>query len=246
MNISKPDTGSPAYKQFIQFLNQKVSMALNWLDAHKIEYTQNYTINNHLYRIYIIEKDLLLDFEYYPEMTTDYNYIRINYDTDIHRMLETLFPETILDTQELTVWKLNRRSCNRFLRENGVSPIYDNKVLRIAYVKDTTIYQCIILKDDRIVANVTRQNCSVKLGTYMLLRYLTEEFGVDKIQISVSLGNSYNNVLYQILGLPCTYRSNKKKIWWNANKCLWKINAAYKSDYVPFYIPEVATYVYSK
>lgn len=245
MNICKPNTESAVYKQFISEITAKVSKAVNWLEAHSIKYVQNYTINNHLYRIYILDKDLLLDFENYPCIATEYNYIRINYDTDIISLLETIFPETILDTASLEVWKLNRRSCNRFLKENGISPIYDTNVLRIAFVRDATIYQCIVLKDNRIIANVTKHSCSIKLGTYMLLRYLTEVFGVDDLQIKVSSGNSYSNILYQCLGLPCIYASDKKKIWWSASETKWHIKREDTNKYIPFYYCGYHVYKYS-
>ena len=244
MNISYPDSKSEVYKQFCELLKYKVSQAEIWLIEHKIDYIWNYWIGIHPYRLYIPAKDLLLDFEYYPVPNNDYNYIRINFDTDIIKVLERLFPETIINTNELTVWKLNQRATNHFLRENDVSPIYDKNVLRIGFVKDQTIYQCMIIKNNKVVANVTKRNCSVPYGTYMLLRYLNEMFGITEIQIKECLDNSYSNTLYQILNLPVISQTNKKKIWWNPDGAKWHIKTEDTDKYVPFYYCEYRVYKY--
>jgi hypothetical protein len=245
MNITVPDKNSDVYKQYVELINHKVSSAISWLIDRKIEYIWNNQIEGHLYRIYIPSKDVLLDFEPYPVNNINYNWIRINYDTDIIRVLEHLFPETILDTQELDVWKLNRRAANRFLRENEVSPIYDENVLRLALVKDHTIYQCVIVKDNKIIANATKRNFSVPYGTYILLRYLNEQFGISEIFIKETLDNSYTNMIYQILNLPVVSKSSKKRIWWNEDKTEWHIKRELTSQFIPFYLCESVVYRYS-
>jgi hypothetical protein len=244
MNINHPDTNSEAYRQFLGMTNQKVSLAANWLASRKIDYVWNYWIGNHLYRLYIPTKELLLDFEYYPVNNIEYNYIRINFDTDVIQVLEKLFPNIILDTEELDVWKLTQLATNKFLREQGVSPIYDKNVLRIALVQDKTIYQCIIIKSNKIVANVTRRNCAVPYGTYILLRYLNEIFGISEILIKESCNNSYTNALYQILNLPIVSQTCKKKIWWSANGTQWKIKKEQTDQFIPFYYCEDRVYRY--
>ena len=129
MNLSKPDIYSEVYKQFIQMIKEKVSQAEVWLISHKIDYIWNYWIGNHLYRIYIPQKELLIDFEYFPINNVEYNYLRVNFNDDIILLLENIFPTNILDTQELSVYKLNQRVTNRFLKETGNAPVYDNNVL---------------------------------------------------------------------------------------------------------------------
>lgn len=245
MNISKPDINSDVYKQFIEMINHKVSAAVIWLTNHNIKYVWNNWINNHLYRLYIPEKDLLLDFEYYPLNNYGYNYIRINFDTDMIQLLERLFPEIILNTQDLEVWKLNQRVVNKFLRDNGASPVYDKNVLRLGWVKDQTIYQCIIVKNNKIIANVTKRNCSVMYGTYMMLRYLTEAFGYPEIIIKDSTDNSFTNTMYQLIGTKKISQTNKKKIWWSPNSAKWHIKREDTDKYVPFYYCESCVYKYS-
>lgn len=215
-----------------------------WLGYKHIDYVWNNRIDNHLYRLYIPKKDLLLDFEYYPVNNIEYNYIRVNYDTDIIQLLERIFPSTVIDTNELDVWKLNQKATNNFLRKNKASPVYDSAVLRLALVKDNTIYQCIVMKDNRVIRNVTRQNCSVPYGTYILLRYLNEMFGMTEILLTESLENSYTNTLYQILNLPVVMKTKKRKIWWNPDGCKWKIKKGLTSQFVPFYYCETVIYRY--
>jgi len=245
MNISQPNLTSEIYKQFTEMIKDKVSAAEMWLTSHDVEYTWNYWVGNHLYRIYIPSKDLLLDFEYYPVNNYEYNYIRINFDADMNRVLERIFPKTVLDTQDLSIWKLNRKSANRFLKDNGATPIYDKDVLRLAWIKDQTIYQCIIIKDNKIIANVTKQDCSVAYGTYMMLRYLTEMFGFSEVLIRDTTENSYTNTIYQLIGATVISRTNKKKIWWNPNGAKWHIKTEDTDKYVPFYLCEYVTYKYS-
>ena len=144
MNISKPDTSSGTYLKFIDLVNDKVKTAMSWLEDHKIEYVWNSWIDGHLYRLYIPAKDVLFDFECYPVRNLFYEYIRVNYNTDITKVLESLFPETVINTQDLWVFKQPQLIVNKFLRKNEVSPVYDKNVLRFSWVKDTEMYQCII------------------------------------------------------------------------------------------------------
>lgn len=244
MNLSKLDKTSELYAQYGELVNYKVNSAMAWLETRDIEYVWNNWIAGHLYRLYIPAKDLILDFEFYPVNNINYNYIRINYDTDVIRVLERLFPETIIDTQELNLWKLNQKATNKFLKENGASPIYDKSVLRVALVKDTTIYQCMVIKDNQIKANVTKRNCSVPYGTYILLRYLNEMFGIPEIFIKGDLDNSYTTSMYQLLNLPIISKTFKKKIWWNPKGAKWHPDNT--DNYIPFYFTEKITYQYPR
>ena len=149
MNLTKLDISSEVYKEFTRMVRTKVSLAEMWLIEHRINYIWNYWAGNHLYRIYITNKDILLDFEYYPVNNSEYSYIRVNYDTDIIQLLEKIFPETVFDTNDLTLNTIDQREANHFLRENKYSPIYDKDVLRLAWAKGTDIYQCIIIKNNR-------------------------------------------------------------------------------------------------
>jgi len=246
MNIDYPNKNSDAYKQFLEMTTKKVSDIMSWLSDRHIDYVWNYWINNHLYRIYIPAKDLLLDFECYPVNNINYNYIRINYDTDVIDLMCQIFPETILDTDELEVWKLNQRIVNRFFRNNGSSPIYDKSVLRLALVKDTEIYQCIVIKDTKVIANVTKKNCSIPYGTYILYRYLNEVFGFSEITMKENLDNSYITMLYQLINAQRISKTAKRKIWWNPNGTKWRITKSEENQYVPFYLTEQVTYKYSK
>lgn len=245
MNIVQPDINSEVYKTFTEMVRAKVGQAEIWLIEHKIDYIWNYWAGNHLYRIYIPAKDLLLDFEYYPVNNIEYNYIRVNYDTDVCDLLTKVFPKIILDTSELTAWKLNQRSANKFFRENKASPIYDKNVLRIALVQDLTIYQCIVVKDNKVIANVIRQGCSIPYGTYMLFRYLNEMFGMAEIEIRESTENSYTNTMYQLLNLPILSQTTKKKVWWSPKGAKWHIKKEHTKQYVPFYFCEYRIYKYS-
>lgn len=245
MNISHPDSNSQIYKQFNLQLNDKINAAMVWLAERNIECAWNIWIDNHLYRLYIPAKDVLLDFECYPVNNYSYNYIRINYDTDIIEVLEQLFPESVLDTTELQVWLLTQRYANKFLRENGASPVYDKGVRRLAWVKDHTIYQCMIIKDNKIIRNVVKRNCRVTLGTYMLFRYLTEMLGYKEIIIKESTRDSYTNTMYQIIGTSVISQTNKKKIWWNPQGTKWHIKTEDTDKYIPFYYCEYKVYKYT-
>lgn len=244
MKINIPDKNSTIYKQFISLINNKVNEMIAWLSEQNIEYVWNNWINEHLYRLYIPEKDLLFDFEYFPVYNNEYNYIRVNFDTDVISLLERLFPATIFDTEDLDIWVLKQKACNHFLRENNASPVYDKTALRIAWVKDKEICQCIVVQGDWIIRNVTKQNCSIRFGTYMLLRYLNEAFGISEISFKESLGNSMPIMLYQILKIPYM-QEHKKKIWWSPECTKWKIKREQTDKFISLYYPETRIYRYS-
>jgi len=235
MNISKPDINSKVYHQFLGAINQKVSIAAAWLVARGINYVWDYWAAGHLYRLYIPAKDLLLDFEWYPERPLAYDYIRVNFDTDIIRLLERLFPNIILETNDLDVWKFRQTAANKFLKENGASPVYDKNVLRLGYVKDETIYKCMILKGNQIIRNVNKRGCAVKYGTFMLLRQFNEAFGVPEILIKDTLGDSYSSTMYQMIHAEPISHTDKKKIWWSPSGTKWKIKKEQTSQFIPFY-----------
>lgn len=242
MNIVQPQITSSGYKSFLALINNKIGIAMDWLYSRGINYILDFYLDGHLYRMYIPKKDVLLDFECYPVINDMHNYIRVNYDTDIIQVLERLFPETVLDTDELDIWVLKQIKINKFLRENGSSPVYDKNVLRLAWVKDDVVYQCMVLQGNKVIRNVTKHNHSIKFGTYMLLRYINEGYGVEDIEIPETLDNSFSNMLYQMLGLP--YRKSiKRKILWSPNRVLWRSNDL--NNYIPFYLCEKVTYTYT-
>ena len=244
MNITQPNKNSKAYQDFLNCIKDKVDVAMEWLNERKIGYVWNNWIDNHLYRLYIPAKDLLLDFEWYPVNNFNYNYIRINYDTDIISVLKRVFPETLLDTQDLGLIVLNQKTANRFFKDNGASPIYGKDVLRLAWYKDTTIYQCVAIRDSRVIANVSSKDAIVKFGTYMILRYLNELYGFESILLKEALDNSFVYTTYQILGLPIDSKTWKKRIWWSANETKWHIKKEQTDQFIPFYFCEDITYKY--
>lgn len=243
-NIIRPNKDSQSYIDFNELINNKVSQAMSWLSDKDIEYTWNEWIDNHLYRLYIPAKNLLLDFEFYPVNNMNYNYIRINYDTNIIDLLGKLFPSKIINTQETQLYILTQKATNKFLRENNKSPIYDSNVFRTGLVRYGELYQCIILKNNRIITNVTKNNCAVVQGTYMILRYLTEQLEIPEVIIKTNLDNSYQISLYELLNLPILSSTCKKKIWWNKDRPKWHISAEEKDNYIPFYFTESITYSY--
>ena len=243
VHIIKPDKTLELYKQFEAMMNEKISAAAKWLSDRNIEYTWNEWIDGHLYRLHIPDKDLLFDFECYPVINMNYNYIRINYDTDIIDILERSFPSITINTQDTEFYRLNQKSTNKFLKENRHSPIYYKDVLRVALVKDGIIYQCMVLRQNKIIANVTKQNCSIPYGTYMLLRYLTEALEIPELIIKESCDNSYTISMYQLLNLPVIKKSPKRKIWWSLEGTCWHPEDV--SKYVPFYFTEQITYKYT-
>ena len=244
VNICRPDKQSEVYKQFNKLITEKVNAIMQWLNDKNIEYIWNNWIDGHLYRLYIPIKDLLLDFEFYPVINSNYNYIRVNYNTDPVELCQKIFPETILNTEDLSVWKLNQKTANRFLKDNGSSPIYDNTVLRLALAKNSEIYQCIIIKADTIIRNVCKKNTTVKYGTFILLRQLTEVFEIPNIIIKETSDDSYTNMMYQLIGTSIAKKHNKKKIWWRPNDAKWHINMKDSDKYVPFYFTENIIYSY--
>lgn len=244
VNIIHPDKTSELYQQFNKVMNDKVSLAMSWLSERNIEYVWSNWIDGHLYRLCIPEKDLLLDFEFYPVNNMNYNYIRINYDTNILDVLGRVFPTEVVDTQDMQFYILTPRRTNQFLKENGHSPIYDKHVLRAGLVKGEEIYQCIIVKQNKITVNLTKQNAKVVHGTYMILRYLVESLGFSEILIKDNCNDSYRMSLYELLNLPAISKTAKKKIWWNLDKPKWHINKQESENYMPFYFTEQITYKY--
>lgn len=246
VNIIRPDTSTELYRQFNKVMNDKVNQAMSWLSERDIEYVWSNWIDGHLYRLCIPEKDLLLDFEFYPVMNSQYNYIRINYDTNIITILERLFPETIINTQDLDIWKITRKAMNKFLRENGAKPIYDKSILILALIKDSTIFQCMAIKENRIVVNITKRRCAIPYGTYILFRYLNEIFEIPEISIKSNCDDSYKLLLYELLNLPIVSKTPKKKIWWSPKGAKWHIDRSEADKYIPFYFTEQVTYSYPK
>lgn len=246
MRLSYLDKTSEVYKQFIQEVNAKVQLAEMWLIEHNIDYIWNNWINNHLYRLYIPEKDLLLDFEYYPVNQPEYSYIRINYNTDIIHILEQLFTTKVIDTQELVLGMLDQRETNKFLKENGFSPVYGKDVLRLAWVREGVIYQCIIIKNNKIIRDVTKRGSTIKFGTYMILRYLTEVFNYPEILIKDNTSNSFSDTMYRLIGASIAYQGIKKRIWWSPDGCKWAIKKEQADQFIPFYFCEDRVYKYSR
>lgn len=243
-NIIRPDKSSAVYAQYNRLMNNKMNAAMKWLSDKEIEYVWNEWINGHLYRLYIPEKDVLFDFEYYPVINANYNYIRISYDSDIIAICEKIFPETILDSSDMDTYMLNQKAANKFFRENNHSPIYDKHILRLALVYSGTIYQCIIVKGNSIIANVIRRNTNIKYGTFRLLRYLNEYFEFPKIILRDNLDNSYTTSMYQLLNLTVISKSTKKKIWWSPESVKWHIEKGDSEKYIPVYFTENITYQY--
>jgi len=247
VNICRPNKSSEVYKQFEELVEQKVNQATQWLSSRNIDYSWNERIDGHLYRLYIPDKDLLLDFEYYPVINMNYNYIRINYYDNIILILEKLYPQVIFETNELELhYKVSQKEINRFLKENGHSPIYDNSLLRMAWVDKETICQCYVLKGNQIISNVTRRGYKINHGTFMLLRYLNEMFEIPEIVIKDSLDNSFNTDAYPVWGLKIINKTSKKKIWWNGEHNKWHISQSEIDNYVPFYFTEKVVYSYKK
>lgn len=248
VHITRPDKGSSVYKEFEKLVNSKVELAMKWLAERDIEYVWNNWIDRHLYRLYIPSKELIFDFEYYPVFTDMYNYIRINYDTDIIDVLESLYPECIYETKQLQVWIITQKAANKFLKENNYSPIYYKNVLRLAWVdvnrEDPKIIQLAIIKNDKIIVNLTRHHCKVNYGTFMLLRYLTEQFGYKKVYIKERLDNSYNHNSYQLY-CKRIKETSKQKVWWNSSQTKWHIAENESSNYTPFYLSEYIEYCYT-
>lgn len=243
VHIIKPDKTTELYKQFELMMNEKVSAATNWLSDRNIEYTWNEWIDGHLYRLCIPDKDLLFDFECYPVNNMNYNYIRINYDSDIIQILERQFPDTIINTADTEFYKLTQKATNKFLKENNHPPIYYKGVLRAALVKDGIIYQCMVLKQNKIIANITKRNCSIPYGTYVVLRYLTEALEIPELIIKDNCDNSYSMSMYQLLNLPIDKKRPKKKIWWSPQGARWHVDDT--EGYIPFYFTEQITYKYT-
>ena len=244
VHIVRPDKSSKVYECYENLMQSKIEQATAWLNARGLEYTWNERIDGHLYRLCIPDRDLLFDFECYPVINMNYNYVRINYNTDIIDILEKIFPKFIIDTDELNLhYNVSQKEINKFLRENGHNPVYDKNVLRLAWIKDSKIYQCFVLSGDEIKINITRKSYQVRCGTFMLLRYLNEMLCLPRVIIKDSLDNSYVSDSYQIYGLTVVDKKHKKKIWWSPQEAKWHVD--YPSEYVPLYFTEKITYAYT-
>jgi len=248
VHIARPDKNSAVYKDFEKVVNSKVELAMKWLAERDIEYVWNNWIDRHLYRLYIPSKELIFDFELYPVFTEMYNYIRISYDTDIIEVLESLYPEHIYETNQLQMWVVTQKATNEFLRQNNHSPIYYKNILRLAWVdvseEDPKIIQLAIIKNNQIIVNITARHCKVNYGTFMLLRYLTEQFDYKEVYIKERLDNSYNHTSYQLYCKRIVDNRSKQKVWWNSSQTKWHIAENESSNYMPFYLSEYVTYCY--
>jgi len=249
-HICRPDKYSPVYHEFTEHISFKVGQFAKLLTDHNIQFSANEFIDGHLYRIYIPGKDLLFDFEYYPVVNFNYNYIRVNYNDDMELLYKKLFPEVILETDDVDVWKLNQRADNHFLRDNGYSPIYDKSALRLGLVWNNEIYQSMSAIYDidndctNIVVNASKVNSQVNFGTIILLRYFKEFYDIDNIHIKSNLDNSFRETTYQLMDMKLVDQQCKKKIWWSPNKCYWHIKKEHTNEYVPFYFTERRMWVY--
>ncbi len=249
-HICRPDKYAPVYHEFIEHISFKVGQLAKLLTDNNIPFSSNEFINGHLYRIYIPCKDLLLDFEYYPVVNFNYNYIRINYNDDMSLLYKQLFPSVILETEDVEVWKLTQKADNHFLRENRYSPIYDKTALRLGLVWQDKIYQSATATYDKnsgytnITVNASRVDSKVNFGTIILLRYFKEFYGIDNIRIKSNLDNSFRESTYQLMGMRLIDQQCKKKIWWSPIKCDWHIKKEHTDEYVPFYFTEKRVWVY--
>lgn len=247
-NICRPDKFSPIYHEFTEMISYKVGQLAKLLTDHDIAFSSNEFINGHLYRIYIHNRDLLLDFEYYPVVNFSYNYIRVNYNDDMGILFKKIFPEISYETEEVEVWQIDQKDNNKFLREQGYSPIYDKSATIIALGKDQTIYQSAVVRNindkNKLVANVTRTNYQVNYGTIIILRYFKEVFGLTDIEIKSDLDNSFRETTYQLMNMKLVGQQYKKKIWWSPKECNWHIKKEHTDEYVPFYFTEKRTWIF--
>lgn len=250
VHISRPDKFSPIYHEFIELINFKVGQFAKILTDHNIKFSSNEFINSHLYRIYIIDKDVLLDFEFYPVPNFNYNYIRVRYDQDMKLLYKMLFPSVILEPETLEVWKLTQRADNKFLRDIGASPIYHKDVLRLGIVNKGCILQTMVIRYDKkdgynkLISDVTTPGVRINLGTMWLLRYFKEMFDINDIRVVSDLDNSYKEITYHLMGMKLLSHDSKKKIWWSPNGCKWHIKKEHTEEYVPYYFTEKRVWVY--
>lgn len=249
-HICRPDKYSPIYHEFTEHISFKVGQLAKLLTDHGIQFSSNEFINGHLYRIYIHDKDLLLDFEYYPVVNFSYNYIRVNYNDDMELLYKRLFPAIILETEDVDVWKLTQKADNHFLRENGYSPIYDKTALRLGLVWQDNIYQSATAAYDQhtgytnIVVNANRIDSQVNFGTVILLSYFKNFYEMDNIAVKSNLDNSFRETTYQLMGMKLIDQQCKKKIWWSPAKSEWHVKKEHTDEYVPFYFTEKRIWIY--
>lgn len=244
VNISRPDKYSPIYQEFIEFIGCKVGQLAKLLSDNDIAFSSNEFINGHLYRIYVPNRDLLFDFEYYPVVNFNYNYIRVNYNEDILLLFQKIFPEILFDTEDMTVCEIPQKDNNRFLKENNHSPIYDKSATILAFTKDDKIYQSMVVADGKLLANVSKLNYQVSYGTIILLRYFKEVYNIPEIRIKSDLDNSFRETSYQLMNLKLIKQTSKKKIWWAPTGSYWHIKKEHTDEYVPFYFTEKRVWVY--
>lgn len=243
-HISRPDKYSPVYHEFIELISYKVGQLAKLLTEHNIQFSSNEFINGHLYRIYIPEKDLLFDFENYPVINYNYNYIRINYFDDISEIFNYLYPKNIIGIDDIEVWQLTQKANNRFLRANGYSSIYDKYALRLALVRDNEIYKSMSItydeksKHNKIISNATSKEHSVEYGTVILLNYFKNFYDITNIELKSNLDNSFRETAYQLMGMKVIDQQCKKKIWWSPIKPEWHIKKEHIDEYVPYYFTE--------
>lgn len=247
-HICRPDKYSPVYHEFTEHVSFKVGQLAKILTDNNIQFSSNEFIDGHLYRIYIPEKDLLLDFEYYPVVNYNYNYVRINYNDDMLSVFNRLFPSHVYDTDDVDVWELTQKADNHFLRENGYSPIYDKSAIRLGLVLNDEIYQSMTVKCNgtagKVVTNAVRTNCQVNFGSIILLRYFKEVYSLDTIEVKSNLDNSFRETTYQLMGMKLIDQQCKKKIWWSPAKSEWHVKKEHTDEYVPFYFTEKRIWLY--
>lgn len=250
VHISKPDKYSPIYHEFTEHISTKVGQLAKLLADHNIPFSANEFIDGHLYRLSIPNKDLLFDFEYYPVINYNYNYIRVNYNDDIEVLFKKLYPANILSYDNIEVWQIPQITSNRFLKETGVSPIYDKSAIRLAIMHNGEIYQSAVVKRDKeckegkLVSNVTRLDYQVEYGTILLLRYFKERYDISSIEIHSNIDNSFQEITYQLLGMKILSEQHKKKIWWSPKGCEWHIKKEHINEYVPFYFTEKRVWIF--
>lgn len=250
VHISRPDKFSPVYQEYLEHINTKVGLLAKLLTDHNIKFSCNEFINGHLYRLYIIDKDILLDFELYPVPNHNYNYVRVNYDQDIDILYKSLFPSVILEPETLEVWELTQRIDNHFLRSIGRSPIYHKDVIRLGIVSGGCILQSMTIKTDsvsghnKVIANAITPGARINLGTMWLLRYFKEVYGMQQIEITSNRDNSIQETMYQLMGMRLSDQQFKKKIWWAPDKTEWHIKKEHTEEYVPFYFTEKRIWLY--
>lgn len=250
VHISRPDKFSLIYQEFLEHINTKVGQLAKLLTDHGIRFSSNEFINGHLYRLYIIDKDILLDFELYPVPNGNYNYIRVNYDQDIELLYKSIFPVVNLEPETLEVWDLTQRINNHFLRSVGQSPVYYKDAIRLGIVKDGCVLQTMTIRPrpgsehHTVISNVVTPGVRINLGTMWLLRYFKEVYGIEHLEIKSNRDNSIQETLYQLMDMKLIDQQYKKKIWWSPTGPKWHVKKEHTDEYVPFYFTEKRVWLY--